>query len=263
MRNIFLKFTFLTTVLFIGISSYAVQAQEDTESAQTSFSGLTSVTHNGIALIPSFSLGTPAIVFDLKFTKQKLSFEPDMRFALEGKPWSFVFWLRYKLIDNKKFSLRVGAHPALNFRTIDIVRNGQPEELLESRRYAAFEVAPTIKTSENSGFGAYYLQGRGFDEGLKRSHFMVLNSYFNNIYISKNLFFNISPQAYHLILDDLKGFYFVSFLSLKKKNFPISISSILNKAIKTEIAPESDFSWNISLEYSFGAGNNRAFKRKV
>lgn len=49
-----------------------------------------------------------------------------MRFALEGKPWSFIFWLQYKAIEIERFSLRLGAHPALNFKTVNMVRNGQP-----------------------------------------------------------------------------------------------------------------------------------------
>ncbi len=56
---------------------------------------------------------------------------------------------------------------------------------------------------------------------------------------------------------DLKGIYIVGFVSLIKKDFPISISAILNKAIDTEILPEDDFTWNISLVYSFGGANRR------
>ena len=112
------------------------------------FRATASITHNGVSLVPSFSLGDPALLFDLKFTKGKLSFEPDMRFSLEGKPWTMLFWLRYKAIEKEKFSLRVGAHPGLNFRTVKVIRNGQNEELLESRRYIGAEVVPNYKITE-------------------------------------------------------------------------------------------------------------------
>lgn len=181
------------------------------------FKGTATVTNNGISLIPSFSLGDPALLFDLKFTKGRLSFEPDMRFALEGKPWTMVFWFRYKAIEKEKFSLRIGAHPALNYRTVSVLRNGQPENIIESRRYLAAEVAPTYKITNNTGIGLYYLHGRGFDEGVKKSHFFVLNSYFNNLYISKQIYFNISPQTYYLRLDDSEGYYLVGFITLAKK----------------------------------------------
>jgi len=253
----------LVILLIVFLSKFNAMAQEETEPFLDDFIGSASVTQNGISLVPSFSLGDPALLFDLKFTKGKLSFEPDMRFALEGKPWTFIFWLRYKAIEKERFSLRLGAHPALIFGTVNIVRDGQPEELLESRRYLAAEVAPNYKISDKVGLGVYYLYGHGFDEGVKNTHYMALNSSFSNLYISEKLYFNISPQAYYLVSDDSKGFYIVGFVSLIKKDFPISISAILNKAIDTEILPEDDFTWNISLVYSFGGANRRTSKRKI
>lgn len=226
------------------------------------FRGTASVTHNGISLVPSFSLGDPAAILDLKFTKGKLSFEPEMRFALEGKPWSFLFWFRYKAIEKERFSLRIGAHPALNFRTVSVVRNGVNEELLESRRYLAAEIVPSYKISETVSMGMYYLRGQGFDEGVKTTNFLVLNASFTNLFISEQLYFNISPQTYYLTTDNDQGFYVVGFVTLAKKDFPWSISAILNKAIDTEIVPEDDFTWNVSLNYSFGSTNRKINKKK-
>ncbi len=253
----------LIVLLIIFVSGFDVKAQEVTEPFLDDFRGTVSVTNNGFSLVPSFSLGDPALLFDLKFTKGKLSFEPDMRFALEGKPWSFLFWLRYKAIENKRFSLRIGAHPALNFRTVSVIRNGVSEELLESRRYLAAEIVPNYKISEKVSIGMYYLRGQGFDEGVKTTNFLVLNSSFTNLFISEQFYFNISPQVYYLTTDDDKGYYAVGFITLAKKDFPLSISSILNKAIDTEIVPEDDFTWNISLVYSFGGANRRMSKRKI
>ncbi|MBC6999786.1 hypothetical protein [Cytophaga sp. FL35] len=240
----------------------AANAQEEEQKFLDDFRGTASITHNGISLVPSFSLGDPALLFDLKFTKGRVSFEPDMRFALEGKPWSFLFWFRYRAIQTEKFSLRVGAHPALNFRTISIIRNDVQENILESRRYVAAEIVPTYKLGKNIGIGLYYLHGRGFDDGVKQTNFVVFTSYFNNIGIAKDYYLNISPQAYYLRMDSIDGVYVVGFITLAKKNFPLSISSILNKAIDTQIVPEDDFTWNISLNYSFGSTNLKANKKR-
>lgn len=226
------------------------------------FQGMASVTHNGISLVPSFSLGEPAAIFDVKMTKGKFSFEPDMRFALEGKPWSFLFWFRYKAIQKQRFSLRIGAHPALNFRTVNVIRNGANEELIESRRFLASEIVPNYRVSDKVSVGMYYLRGKGFDEGLRSSDFITVNASFTNLSISEKLYFNVSPQAYYLRLDDKTGYYVVAFITLAKKDFPLSISSILNKAIDTQIVPEDDFIWNVSLNYSFGNGNKRIKKKR-
>ncbi len=253
----------LIVLLIIFVSGFNVKAQEETEPFLDDFRGTASITHNGISLVPSFSLGDPALLFDLKFTKGRVSFEPDMRFALEGKPWSFLFWFRYKAVQKEKFSLRIGAHPALNFRTVNVIRNGVNEELLESRRYLAAEIVPNYKISEKVSIGVYYLRGQGFDEGVKTTNFLVLNSSFTNLFISEQFYFNISPQVYYLTTDDDKGYYAVGFITFAKKDFPLAISAILNKAIDTEIVPEDDFTWNISLVYSFGGANRQMSKQKI
>lgn len=91
--------------VFILISSLFIfnisLAQEEKKPFLDDFSGTASVTNNGISLIPSFSLGDPALIFDLKFKKGRLSFEPDMRFALEGKPWTFIFGGGTKLLKKR------------------------------------------------------------------------------------------------------------------------------------------------------------------
>ncbi|MUH36173.1 hypothetical protein D9O36_10000 [Zobellia amurskyensis] len=215
------------------------------------FRGTASITHNGVSLVPSFSLGDPALLFDLKFIKKKFSFEPDMRFSLEGKPWTMLFWFRYKAIEKEKFSLRVGTHPGLNFRTVNVIRNGQNEELLESRRYIGAEVVPNYKITERFSVGIYYLYGRGLDEGVKETNFLVVNASFTRIPLSKTVFMNFTPQVYYLTSDKLTGYYTSAFLTLAKRNCPFSLTGVVNKGISTQILPDDDFTWSILLNYSF------------
>lgn len=238
-------------VLLFLLGFLKIYCQESNKPLLDDVSGTISLTHNGIALVPSFSLGQPALLVDLKFRKDRFSFEPDMRFALEGKPWSMLFWLRYQVIKEKKFTLRTGIHPALNFRTVSVTRNGLTEDILEARRYLAGELAPTYKISKNFSLGMYYLHGRGFDEGVKQVNFLVLNSNFNHLNISGEYFANFTPQVYYLTSDDLQGFYAAGFLTLAKKDFPISVTAIVNKALDTEIVPKDDFIWTVLLNYSF------------
>ena len=130
------------------------------------FYGNIQLTNNGISLVPTFSLGDPALLFDLKLVKGRHSFEPDMRFALEGKPWAFIFWYRYQAVRSGKFSLRVGAHPAINFRTIDVVKDGEETRVIQARRYLTAEIAPGYDLGEHLRVGLYYLTAVGFDQGV-------------------------------------------------------------------------------------------------
>lgn len=245
------KWSFLLVLLML---SGFVQGQEEPKQKSgwiDDFSGTVSVTHNGISLVPSFSLGDPAMLFDLKFRKGRFSFEPDMRFALEGKPWSFLFWMRYKAVQKERFSLRIGMHPALNFRTVSVIRNGEQEEIIESRRFLAGELAPSYALTDNINVGMYYLYSRGLDDSAKNTHFLVANMTFDHIAVTQQFSMSFSPQVYYLKQDHLEGVYAVAFVTLAKQDFPLSVSAIFNKAIDTEILPEKDFVWNVSLVYRF------------
>ena len=215
-----------------------------------SFTGTIAATNNGISLVPTFSLGDPAALLELKMTKGRFSFEPDMRFALEGKPWSFLFWFRYKAIKKEKLNLRVGVHPALNFRDKTLTVNNVQETFIESRRYLAGEVAPSYKLSSKTSVGMYYLYSKGFDQGLKNGHFLNANANFSNLTIVKDWFLNITALAYYLNLDAKDGFYTAEYITLKKKNFPLALQTILNHKLNSNIKSES-LLWNVSLIYSF------------
>src|SRR6266508_37749 len=108
-----------TILIFVLLMLAYLSFSQRSDSTKKEFhvKGAVTVTNKGISLIPTFTLGKPAAIFDLSMGKKKLFFEPQLKFSLKGKPWSFLFWWRYKLITDKKFSLTVGGHPAINFRT--------------------------------------------------------------------------------------------------------------------------------------------------
>jgi hypothetical protein len=257
-NSIILKY-FLTLILICFV--LAVEAQdENSDSAKVRhFRGSISVTHNGISLIPTFSLDRPAAAFELSLGGERLSFDPEFRLALDGKPWSFVFWLRYKLLQSEKFNLCVGAHPAMVFRTIPQY-NGSSQELIATQRFLAGEIAPSYSFSDNLQVGLYYLSGFGLEaDGPQRTHFLAVNSTVTNIMVTDKFFLNLSPQVFYLKMDQLDGFYANATVSLAKREFPIAIASIVNRTIKSDI-PGGDWVWNVSLVYTF---NNQYLKRAV
>lgn len=244
------KYSFLLLVLLLSFTGFA--QSKDSANSITHFSGSVSVTNNGISLVPTFSLGKPATIFLLSVGKGRLSFEPDMRFALEGKPWSFLFWWRYKAVNSGKFKLTVGAHPALNFRTYRLPVNGDSANVIITRRFLAGELAPNYLLSKKVSIGLYYLFSLGFDVNTpKYGHFITVNSNISNIPLPGNLQLRLTPQFYYLKQDKRDGFYFTSSFTVSKKNFPFAVSSIINKTISGNILGSKDFVWNLSLIYSF------------
>lgn len=241
----------LLQVFILGSAVVMFAQQPDSLEVKDNFSGTVSITNNGISLVPSFSLGDPAILFDLKYRRGRFSIEPDLRFSLEAKPWSFLFWVRYKAIENKKFSLRLGTHPGFNFRSFRAVVDSIDTEVIQTRRFLAGELVPSYQLSQDINIGLYYLYSYGLDNTAKHTNFLVANANFSNIGLFEKFFLNVSPQVYYLRQDDIDGIYAVAFFALARSDFPFFLTSTLNKALDTQILPEDDFVWNIALVYRF------------
>jgi hypothetical protein len=239
-------------IAFLSVSYFAFSQAADSTRHIFHLKGAVTVTNKGISLIPTFTLGKPAAIFDLSMGKKKLFFEPQLRFALEGRPWSFIFWWRYKVANTKKFKMNIGAHPSLVFRNTITVTNGTAVKTIQAHRYLATEVAPNYFISKNTTIGMYYLYSHGLDEGaVSNTHFLTVNSNFSYIGISKAIFARFNPQVYYLKQDSHDGYYVTSTITLAKRNFPLSVQSIFNKTIRSNIPGSRNFVWNVSMIYSF------------
>ena len=230
----------------------ATEALGDSSQIIYHISGSALITQNGISVIPTFTLGKPAAIFDLSVGNEKLAFEPQLRFSLEGKPWSFLFWFRYKAINTQKFRFTLGMHPSFAFRNyVTYDRVGNSKELLNPTQYLATEFSPSIIISNRFSLGAYYLYSHGMTEGTtNNTHFMTINSSISAIPLVKNTYLRLNPQVFYLIMDEQAGSYATISLSLTNSHLPFSISSILNHKINSTI-PGNDFVWNIALAYQF------------
>ena len=243
----------LVLLLVAMLLFIAADAQKKDSASRTSyFMGSVSVTNNGLSLIPTFSLGKPASILVLATGNGRFSFEPELRFALEGKPWSFIFWWRYKLVQKEKFSLRVGAHPALNFRTQEVVMNGITTKALVTRRFLTTELVPNYMVTKKTSVGLYYLYSYGLDDPLvQHRHFFTINSVFSDVRLAGKYYMRIAPQVFYLRIGKEKGYFTTATVNIAKKNFPLSVGTILNKRIEADITGSKPFVWNVSLFYSF------------
>lgn len=249
----FMKIKFLTLFLIvIGFTSFSFGQESENATKKIHVSGSAGITNNGISLIPNFSLGDPAALFNLSVSKGRLSFVTDFNFSLEAKPWYILYWLKYQLADSKKFKMTTGTHLGLNFISSELKIDDQPKKFLQYERYWVIDLSPTYVLTDNINLGVYYLHSRGLDPGtVGATHFLTLNANVTNIKLMKDVVLGINPQVYYLKQDNPHGFYFTSTFTLSKDNCPISISSLINKEIKTDITAGKDFVWNISIKYSF------------
>ncbi|WP_242617451.1 hypothetical protein [Cecembia calidifontis] len=234
-------------------------SQDNQSSGTGHFRGNISVTNNGLSLIPAFSLNRPAAIFELSLGGERLSFDPEMRFALDGQPWSFIFWWRYKIIKSEKFRLHVGAHPAFIFENKLVANgNGTMVQSMEAKRFFAGEISPRYALNEKVTVSFLYLAGRSLGKvPFALNQFVATGVQFNRVSLSEKLFFNASPQLFYLKMNEKDGYFASSSIVIGKKDFPISLGSIISKKIVSEIEVDN-WIWNVSLIYSF---NNEFVKR--
>ena len=230
----------------------------DSTKKEMQFATTTLITNNGISVIPIFSLGKPAAIINFTVGR-KFTFEPEFRVSLDGKPWSFIYWFRYKLARTPKFSLSIGAHPAIIFRTIPVTINGNNEQILRAQRFVAAEMAQNYRFNNHVNLGFYYLVGAGSVENkTKPTNLLVLRSGYNNINLGKEFVAGINFQLIYLFTNGEEGSYVNATLTLAHKRSPVSLSYFYNQPINTSITGGKNPLWNIGATYAF----NKMFKIK-
>ena len=248
----------LLILLLIGLSFSTYSQQADSLKNIKYLSGSVMVTTKGISTIPNFTLGKPAAVFIFTVGK-KIRFEPELRFALEGKPWMFILWWRTELYKSNKFAFRIGANPTFAFKTMTVSLNGVPNNQLVGYRTLTADLTPTWYVTKNFGLGMYYMYVYGIEDITTRTtHYIALRSYFSNIRLGGPYFLKFNPQCYFLYQDGITGTYLSASLSLNSKKSPFTLGTMLNRSIETDIPVGKGLVWNVSLTYAF----NKTYLKK-
>lgn len=240
-------------IFFLLLAFSAFSQVPDTTKGTLQFSGAVSITNIGFSLIPAFSLGDPAVIATIYTGGKRLSFEPEFRYSLEGKPWSFIFIWRYKLLRKENFQLTLGTHlPALNFISGMANTNGGQQEIIKARRFfPVAEMSPNYWINKNVSVGLYYQYAYGLEKELARhTNFISLRTNLGNIRLAGPYHLKMNPQVYYLRMDKNEGFYVTSNLAFARSSFPLSFSTAINRALQSDIAGRK-FDWNVSLVYSF------------
>ncbi len=253
MKNLKYKIVVLLTIFHISVGA------QDSIYKPFVVAGNIGVTNNGISIIPTFSLKQPAFNFTGSLSRGgKFSLDPDVRLTFDGRKGGAMLWLRYKIVNQKKFHLIVGAHPAFNFALKTITENEKTWTITQARRFVATEIAPRYKINKKVSIGAYYLHGNGLQtDGPISTHFVNFMSSFSGIKLGANHLLSFSPQVYYLQIDREDGFYLTGNVVLASKKLPLALMYLYNKEIRTNIKGSKNLDWNLTLMYNF----NKSFKQ--
>jgi hypothetical protein len=241
----------LSIIILLNIYFASFSQVTDSLKVVNHFNGVITITNKGISTIPNLTLGKPAAIFAFSIGR-RFSAEPEIRMALEGKPWMIIFWWRYEILNNDKFLIKVRTNQTVAFKDFSDTTSAGINNYMIGQRTLTSDFTANYFITKNITIGPYYMYIYGIEKNVvKNTHYIALKAGFSNIRLSENLLFRISPQIYYLKMDEKDGFYFNTGLNLSRQNFPLSVSALLSKSIKTEIPVGRAFLWNVSLVYTF------------
>ena len=247
------KLLFLILILAFNVAiskekTDTTGVESDSTKHPLKVSGDVSLNSNGIAPIPAFALGKPTVMANIILTKNRFSYNPQLSYGLNFKPWIIDNWFRYKIIVKPKFELRVGFNLSMFFSEYET----PDAEVWQGQRWLAFELAGLCRLTKTSSLGLMVWYDKGLEEGTISGFFFNFVAEKTDIRICKKVHMDINIQTFYIdYTENNDGFFIspkVSFL-LNKPSF-FAFGQFI-QPIASSIDPYPDFQWNIGIGYSF------------
>jgi len=234
-------------LLLIFNVSWSMEHVDSTRSKKLKAEARISLNSNGIAYIPSFSLGKPALIGSLSLTRGRFSYDPMLSYSLELRPWIIDNWFHYKLIDRPKFEFKTGAVISSFFSENET----EDEVLWQAQKYLAVEFISKYKFSPNSSLAFTYLLDRGQDPGTTQGHFFNLQADRSDIRLGKKGLLSASLQVFYInYTGNEDGLFTAGYVSASLRDIPFSLFFQGIQAISSNIDPFPTFKWNVGLAYT-------------
>ena len=236
------------SALFIFIFGIALP-QEDPDGSATKLKAdaNVSINSNGVASIPAFSLGKPAIIASVSLAKNRFSYDPVLAYGVNVKPWFIDNWLHYKIISKPAFELRAGFNFSTFFSNIEV----DDETILKGERYFALALEATYKVAPNSSLTFMYWNDRGQEPGSISGHFFNLVGERSDIKIGNQLLMAANVQLFYIGYDgNNDGLFVTPKISAALINLPFTLFFQATQAISSNVIPWPGFKWNIGLMYT-------------
>lgn len=239
----------LSCFLFILLPSAVdpVSLASDTSGSKFVATAGISINSNGIAAIPAFSLGEPAIIASVSLRKKRFSYDPALAYDLDFRPWFIDNWFHYRIMNRQEFELRTGINFSSFFSGIKL-----PEkEVHQSERYLAFELASFYKPYTDNVFSLVYWRDMGMDEGTIKGHFLSFSWEKSGIGI-RNIQLTSGLQFFYINYDgNNDGFFVTPRLSALFSDTPLTLFFQATQVLQSNIEPSPGFRWNVGLTFSF------------
>ena len=242
-----MRLPFCLVFCFILTSSYSIE-HADSLKTKLEAGAVISLNSNGMASIPAFSLGKPAIIASLSLAKNRFSYTPTLAYGLDLKLWYIDNWLNYKLIRKPAFELTAG----FNVSTFGSKYNLPDGSILEAQRYFAYALTGVYKFSAKNSLTIAYWNDNGQEKGSLRGHFINFVGERNDMNIGKNVQLTAALQVFYInYTGNNDGLFLAPKISSSVRNIPFSIFLQITQALSSNISPFPGFRWNIGIAYTF------------
>lgn len=236
-------------LLFISVFSlcYSTEKSDSTRS-KLKVSGSVSFNSNGIAPIPAFSLDKPALTGAVSLQKRRFSFDPQIAYGLDMRPWIIDIWTHYRLIYKPKFELRTGVDFSMFFGEYD----AGDYTILQGQQYITFELAGIYRFTPKSILTLMYWNDNGQDYGTIRGNYYNIMYDWNDIEIGEYVLFSAGLQLFYVGYTGNNDGLFVSpKIASSVKKLPLSLFLQAIQPLSSNIEPYPSFRWNLGLAYIF------------
>jgi len=240
-----MRISFCLIFIFIFTISWSREPADSTKS-KLKAGATVSLNSNGMASIPAFSLGKPAIIAAISLVKNRFSYTPTLAYGFDLRPWFIDNWLNYKIIRKPVFELTAG----FNISTFGSKYNLPDGSILEAQRYFAYAITGVYKFSEKNSLTLAYWNDNGQEKGTIRGHFFNLVGERNHMNIGKNILLSAVLQVFYINYDgNNDGLFVAPKISSSARNIPFSLFLQATQAINSNISPFPGFRWNIGISY--------------
>ena len=240
--------------IIILISSLCFSQEND----KFYFSGNLNINNNGIDWVPIFSRDKPSLIANFSFGNERLSVRPLIRYELNGfQPWGFDIWWNYIIKSSGKFNVSIGGvFPGVVNQKVFIKDNNLPNFILQPW------VSAIINPSISFIFNKYFSLNLSYYEiiplkivnktQIESGRIFILSPVLKELIIKKKFFLKWEPMVYSVQLEKTRtGIFSAQTINIGLLNFPISLSSVMNKPIFFGDLSGKKFDWNLGLNYSF------------
>lgn len=233
-------------LLFIFLASWSQESKERVRPGLEA-SATVSLNSNGIAYVPAFSLEKPAIIGSLSLVKGRFSYDPQLSYSLELRPWIIDNWFHYKIIDRPSFEFKTGAVISSFFSEVET----EDEEIWQAQKYLAVEFISKYKFTPNSSLSFTYLLDRGQDPGTTHGHFFNLQAERSEISLGQKGLLSATIQVFYInYTGNEDGLFAAGNISASMRRIPFSIFCQAIQALTSNIDPFPPFKWNVGLAYT-------------